>query len=214
MKVISLNIGMPKKEVFGAKEWATGICKQPVTHGLDLLKLGFKGDGVADTKHHGGADKAVCVYSLDHYAAWEKILGSPLPTAAFGENLTVSGLREEKIGIGDIFKIGTARVQVSQPRQPCKTLAARFEKNDFVKLVVQSGQTGLYFRVLEEGMVTPGDEIMLLERDKNEVTVAFANHTYHHDRRNTAGIKKVLAVKALSASWRQSFEELLAKATG
>ncbi len=156
MIVESLNIGLPKKEIFHGREIITGICKQPVTGRLHLERSGFEGDGVGDLKHHGGNDKAVCVYSLEHYPYWEDVLGIKLPAAAFGENLTVSDLKEEDICIGDIFELGTALLQVSQPRQPCRTLAARYGRDDLVKLVADSGYTGFYFRVLKEGIVEKG----------------------------------------------------------
>jgi len=211
MIVESLNIGLPKKENFYGKEIITGICKQPVAGSLHLGKLGFENDEVGDLKHHGGDDKAVCVYSLDHYPYWEDALGIRLPVAAFGENLTVSNLHEDDICIGDIFQLGTAVVQVSQPRQPCRTLAARYGRDDLVKLVVDSGRTGFYFRVLEEGIAEKGAELIFKERDPRSVSVSFANHTYHHDRKNCAGIERVLAVPALSASWQKSFQELKEK---
>ena len=211
MVVTSLNIGLPRKESFFGKEILTGICKQPVTGPLHLGRLGFENDGVGDLKHHGGRDKAVCVYSLDHYPYWEGILGMKLPVAAFGENLTVSNLSENDICIGDILQLGTALVQVSQPRQPCRTLAARYGRDDLIKLVVDSGRTGFYFRVLEEGIVKKGDELILKERDPRSISVSFANYTYHHDRKNCEAIEKVLAVPALSASWLKSFQELKEK---
>jgi len=211
MVVASLNIGLPRKESFFGKDILTGICKQPVTGPLHLGRLGFENDGVGDLKHHGGTDKAVCVYSLDHYPYWEDILGMKLPAAAFGENLTVSQVYEEDICIGDILQLGTALVQVSQPRQPCRTLAARYGRDDLIKLVVDSGLTGFYFRVLEEGRVEKGAELLVKERDPRAVAVSFANHTYHHDRKNCDAIEMVLAVPALSASWQKSFQELKEK---
>ena len=211
MIVVSLNIGLPKKERFSVREIITGICKQPATGPLHLGRLGFENDGVGDLKHHGGNDKAVCVYSQDHYPYWEDTLGMKLPVAAFGENLTVSHAGEDDICIGDIFQLGTALVQASQPRQPCSTLAARYGRDDLIKLVVDSGRTGFYFRVLEEGNVEKGAALILQERDPRAVTVSFANHTYHHDRKNCNAIEKVLAVPALSASWQKSFQELKEK---
>lgn len=208
MIVEALNIGLPKKESFYGKEVITGICKQSVTGPLQLKKTGFEGDGVGDLKHHGGNDKAVCVYSIDHYPYWEDTLGIRLAIAAFGENLTVSNLDEDCICIGDILQIGTALVQVSQPRQPCSTLAARYGRNDMVRLVVDSGYTGFYFRVLGEGVVEKGAELTIKERDPRAVTVSFANNTYHHNRKSCEAIEKVLAVHALSESWQKSFQEL------
>jgi MOSC domain-containing protein YiiM len=212
MIVKALNIGLPKRETFGKKELVTGICKRPVAGAVFLSKQGFEGDGVGDRMHHGGKDKAVCVYSLDHYPYWESKLGITMPTAAFGENLSVAGMHENDVCIGDVYRIGTAEVQVSQPRQPCGTLAARVGRTDFVKMVVDLGRTGFYYKVLMEGMVQAGDAIALIERDVRAVSIAFANHIFHHDPRNRGGIEKVLAVPALSDSWQKSFRELLSKA--
>lgn len=211
MKIESLNIGLPKLENFAGKEVTSGICKQPTSGEIAVTTTGFIGDGSHDTKHHGGEDKAVCGYSVDHYPYWQKILGMDLPEAPFGENLSISDIEEEDINIGDIFRAGNATLQISQPRQPCKTLASRFGRNDLVKLVVDSGFTGFYFRVLQEGSIKAGDEITLTEKDPRGITVAFANRVYHHDRKNNTAIEQVLAVPALSDSWRKSFEELLAK---
>ncbi len=208
MIIKSLNIGLPKKELFHGKEFITGMCKKPVTIPLALTHQGLEGDGVGDLKHHGGSDKAVCVYALDHYEYWEKILGRKMPDAAFGENFTVTDMNEDGVCIGDIYRAGTAIMQISQPRQPCSTLAARYGRDDFVKLVVNSRRTGFYFRVLEEGKVNAGYSLQLLEQDPRLVSVAFANHVYHHDRKNREGIEKVLAVPALSESWQKSFREL------
>lgn len=209
----SLNIGLPRKELFQGKEYFTGIIKQPVPGPVRLTKLGFEGDGVADAKHHGGEDKALCVYSLDHYPYWEKTLGTSLPPAAFGENLTVSNIGENDICIGDVFQLGTAVVQVSQPRQPCRTLAARYNRRDMIKLVVDSGRTGFYCRVLQEGSVDSHARLVLRERDRNSVTIAHANHIYHHDRKNSEGIDTVLSLSPLSASWRESFRKLKERLT-
>jgi MOSC domain-containing protein YiiM len=212
MAVQLLSIGLPKKEIFFGREMTTSICKKPVAGPCVLTRLGFEGDGVGDPTHHGGSDKAVCAYSIDHYPWWERVLGITMPPAAFGENLSVTGMREEDFCIGDIYRIGTTEVQVSQPRQPCMTLAARYGREDLVKLVVDSGRSGLYFKVLKEGRIQAGDEVTLIEGDARGVSVAFANQIYHHDRKNLEGIEKVLSVSALSASWRTSFHELREKA--
>jgi MOSC domain-containing protein YiiM len=211
MLIKSLNIVRPKPELFQGKEFLTGMCKQPVSGAVFLSKQGFEGDGVGDLRHHGGEDKAVCVYSIDHYPYWGATLNITMPSAAFGENLSVEGLREGDVCIGDVYRIGTAVVQVSQPRQPCGTLAARYGRNDLVTFVVDSGRTGFYFRVLTEGLVQAGEVVSLVERDARGVTVDFANRIFHHDRTNRDGIEKVLAVPALSRSWQRSFRELLNK---
>lgn len=208
MIIESLNIGLPKKETFHGIEITTGICKTPVSGPLNLTADGFEDDGVGDLKHHGGIDKAVCVYSRDHYPYWEELLKIKLPDSAFGENLTISGLHEDEVCIGDIFEAGSALLQVSQPRQPCRTLAARYGRDDMIKLVRDSGRTGLYFRVLRTGRVKKGNHLQLKEKDKNGVTIAFANNIYHHRNTDCDGIERVLAVDALSTSWKKSFLEL------
>jgi MOSC domain-containing protein YiiM len=211
MIVESLNIGLPKKEIFHGNEIITGICKRPVSASLHLGKLGFEGDGVADTGNHGGPDKAVCVYSLDHYPYWEDVLGTKLPPAAFGENLSVSNLQEEEVCIGDVFQLGTATVQITQPRQPCGTLAARYGRIGLIKFVIDSGFTGFYLRVLKEGMVELGTPLILKERDPHKISVAFANRIFHHDRENREGIESVLAIPALSESWQRSLRKIREK---
>jgi MOSC domain-containing protein YiiM len=213
MIVESLNVGLPKKEIFDGKPITTGICKKPVSGQVTLRALGFDGDGVADSKNHGGPDKAICVYSLDHYPFWEKTLGVMLPAAAFGENLSVSNLKEDDVCIGDIFLLGTATVQISQPRQPCTTLAARYGRNDLVKLVINSGFSGFYFRVLQEGEVRVGAPLVLVEKDPNLISVSFANNIFHHDRKNREGIESVLTIPALSESWQRSLQRLREKCT-
>ncbi len=207
--VESRNTGLPAQEIFQGREITTGICKKPVQGPLSLGRLGFEGDGVADLKHHGGLDKALCVYSADHYPSWEKVLGITLPQAPFGENLTVSNMREDEVCVGDVFRLGTAVVQISQPRQPCRTLAARYGRSDLIKMVIESGRTGFYLKVLTEGVVEQGDNLILKERDSRNITITFANNIFHHDKRNCPGIGRVLAVPALSASWRQSFRKLV-----
>jgi MOSC domain-containing protein YiiM len=209
MVIESRNVGIPKKEQFDGRKILTGICKSPVPGPLNLRKNGFEGDGVGDLKHHGGPDKAVCVYSLDHYPYWETILGTELTPPAFGENLSVSNLFEEDVCIGDVFGLGTALLQISQPRQPCNTLAARHGRKDLVRLVVDSGRTGFYFRVLEEGVVDKSSILVLRQRDPLGITVSFANLVYHHDKTNCEAIRKVLAVPSLSESWQRSFNGLL-----
>ena len=213
MLVESLNIGLPKKEVFYGKEITTGICKRPVSVPIRLRKLGLDGDGVVDTRNHGGVDKAVCVYSLDHYPYWEEVLRIELPPAAFGENLSVSDLKEDDVCIGDVFQLGTATVQITQPRQPCKILAARYGRNDLVKLVVNSGFTGFYLRVLQEGMVEMGTHLVLMEKDPQKISVVFASRIFHHDRKNREGIESVLAIPALSEAWQRSLQRLREKST-
>lgn len=185
----------------------TGIFKESVTDALELGVLGFTNDVQVNRKYHGGPDKAVCAYALEHYDFWSKVLERELPAGSFGENFTLSGLLEDEVHIGDVFKIGTAEVQISQPRQPCGTLAARFGIKDFVKQVVDSGMTGWYFRVLEPGTVRAGDHLELQMR--GEVSVQAANLVMHHKNTPREKIENLLAQPALSQAWRDQLENRL-----
>ena len=156
MKVVSLNIALPSTQTYGEEEIFTGGAKRPVERAM-LRYPGFDSDGQGDTVNHGGPDKAVCVYPLDHYAHWKEALGRDIGPGAFSENLTVSGALETEVCIGDVFRVGEAAVQVSMPRTPCGKLAAKNGERLFAKWVAQSGYTGFYMRVISEGMVAADD---------------------------------------------------------
>lgn len=204
-EILSIHVGRPCTYEFDGKQVETAIVKEPVGGPVYLSRTNFEGDGQADLIHHGGEDKAVCVYPADHYMYWESVLKRKLPEAAFGENVTVKGLTEKEVCIGDIFKLGEALVQVSQPRQPCFKLAKRLNQKDMVLKVRDTGYSGFYFRVLEEGIVEPDSRLQLVSRDAHEATVSYANHLMYHDRGNHPAIRKILEVEALSESWRSSF---------
>jgi MOSC domain-containing protein YiiM len=210
-EIVSINVGKPMNLVFNGKELLTGINKKPVSEPIFLSFLNFTGDGQADLVHHGGKDKAVCVYPYDHYAYWEKELGRKLEAAAFGENLTVKGVVEEDVCIGDMFQLGEAIVQVSQPRQPCYKLAKKYNVEDLPLRVQNTGYTGFYFRVLKEGWVTKESRLQLLSRHPLGITVSFANHIMYHDKYNQEGIERILSVQELSESWRTTLLKRLTK---
>ncbi|HSP22029.1 MAG TPA: MOSC domain-containing protein [Planococcus sp. (in: firmicutes)] len=206
-------IGMPEKLSYGeGKEMLTAICKKPVQQAF-LSKEGFQGDGVADTKHHGGPERAVCIYPYEHYARWEKEFGIGLPPAAFGENLTLTNMLEETIHIGDIIRIGEAVVQVTQGRVPCNTIDRRLEMAPLLKVMVKTGYTGYLCRVLEEGMVASDDRAELIERDSKRITVLFANNVNFHQPNNAEAIQQVLEAQALAAEWRDWLTKRLKKLT-
>lgn len=209
MEVVSVNAGKPQSVTYQGKELSTGIFKQPVNGPVYLDWTQLEGDGQADLRYHGGPDKALCVYSADHYPHWENVLKQPLTPAAFGENITVRGLTEEAVCIGDIFQLGEAVVQVSQPRRPCFKLNVRYGRTDLVDLVQQTGFSGFYFRVLQPGLIGTDMPFRLLERQHAEVSVAFVNRIRYHDKGNRAAIERILAVKELSDSWRAAFESRL-----
>ncbi|MBD0383579.1 MOSC domain-containing protein [Paenibacillus sedimenti] len=210
MEIISVNVGIPQTIIYKGKELDTGIYKSPVSSPLHVSKVQLDGDGQADLVNHGGADKALCVYCEEHYA-WDHKLDRNLTWGAFGENLTVRGLLEEEVCIGDTYQIGEAIVQVSQPRQPCHKLAKRHDVADLAVQVQDTGFTGYYFRVLQEGIIPVQPEVALVAKHEAGVTVAFANQIMYHDQSNLEGIERILAVEALSASWRESFAKRLVK---
>ncbi|MEB8676815.1 MOSC domain-containing protein [Bacillus cereus] len=206
-QLLSLNIGLPKEVTYGGKVVHTGINKKQVKELVYLSFVKFNGDGQADLVHHGGVDKAVCVYTGDHYPYWEKELNQDLVYGAFGENITVSGMSEEDVCIGDTFELGQAIVQVTQPRQPCFKLAKKYNIPKLPLYFQETGYTGFYFRVLKEGWVSSVDTLKRLQSDPKGVSVAFANRIMHKEKQNIEGVKRILEVNALSNSWRKSFEK-------
>jgi MOSC domain-containing protein YiiM len=178
MTVVSLRVGMPRTEVRRSKELLTGGAKTPVTSAM-LRFAGFEGDGVADHVHHGGADRAVCVYPAGHYAWWKSEHGYDLPFGGFSENLTVEGVREEELCIGDIVRIGAALAQVTLPRDPCLTIDRLTEIVSLHRLARESGRCGFHMRTLEEGMVHVEDRFEIVERNSAAVSVAVALDLYH-----------------------------------
>lgn len=187
------------------KPWTTGFFKKPARGRVWLGYQGLRGDQQADRKYHGGADKAACVYADEHYSGWRELLKLPdMVPGAFGENFTVRGLLEGGVCIGDVYQIGEARVQVSQPRQPCWKLARRWRIKDLTGQVEQTGRTGFYFRVLLHGWVEAGSRIELLERHFPKLTIARANEVMHHRKEDFAAARELASCPLLSASWKDS----------
>jgi len=209
MKIRALQIGMPETVEVGGKQKVTGFCKRTVAGPVHLGPEGPAGNGVADTKHHGGVDKAICCYPHEHYAYWEAHVGHSLGEAAFGENFTTEGATEETVHIGDRFRVGSAVVEVTQPRQPCSTLAFVWERKGLVKEVEESGRTGFYLRVVEEGEVATGDAIEPVAADPAAISVAEAYRIHRGRRRDPESVRRLLSVAALSASWREDLERSL-----
>jgi MOSC domain-containing protein YiiM len=174
VKVVSLNVGLPRAQHYGRELVWTAGAKKPVTDAV-LRFHGFEGDGQADRRNHGGVDKAVCVYPFDHYAHWERLFGRPLEPVSFSENLTVSGAVEDEVCIGDVFGVGEAVVQVSQPRTPCGKLAGKNRQRLLTRWVAESGYTGFYMRVLSEGLVDHGNAFEPIERHPERIPVSAVN---------------------------------------
>ncbi|GAB2698973.1 MOSC domain-containing protein [Paenibacillus thermoaerophilus] len=211
-RIVAVNVGKPAELRHQGKPVPSGICKSPVAQPVYLSCAGFEGDGQADLVNHGGPDKALCVYIWDHYPHWERVLGRCLEPGAFGENLTVSGFRESDVRIGDTFRLGDALVQISQPRQPCFKLAARYQRESMPAEVAQTGYTGFYLRVLEEGVVDPAGAVLEpVGTDPQGMTVAEAHAIMYFRKTDKDAIRKLLAVDALAQSWRQTLERRLAR---
>jgi MOSC domain-containing protein YiiM len=213
MSILSVNVSLPKIVEYGGEKVETGIFKEPVAGRVMLRKLNLDGDGQADLRVHGGVDKAVYVYSVDNYEYWKHELGrDDLSYGQFGENFTVEGMADDVVRIGDAFKVGGAFVQVTQPRTPCYKLAIKMENPKFPKLFLASRRPGFYLRVLQEGDVGAGDELELIERDPEPLTVEETLNLYYFDRENLERAQAALRVKALPLGWRDGFEERLRKA--
>jgi MOSC domain-containing protein YiiM len=184
------------------RRFTSAIWKSPVAGPVHLGRLGLAGDAVANTKVHGGPEQAVLMYALSHYPAWQRELDRPLEPGAFGENLSVDLLTEDTVSIGDVFEIGDARLQVSQPRQPCATLARRHQVPDMIARVLRNGRSGWYLRVLREGSVEAGQTVRLVERPHPKWTVRRAARAMVGRARDRQEAAALAACPALSPGWR------------
>jgi len=213
MKLVSLNIGLPREVVWRGINVTTGIFKQPVEGRVTLRKLNLDGDRQADLNVHGGEYKAIYCYPLAHYDYWKKELpGQQLPMGVFGENFTVDGALEDSVHLGDQFSVGTAEVVVTQPRLPCYKLGVRFQSDDMVKRFLVSRRTGFYFAVIREGEVGAGDEIKAIARDPNAVPVSEITRLYiatTYGDADVISIGRALQVAALPESWKGHLRETL-----
>jgi MOSC domain-containing protein YiiM len=206
--VASLQVGSIGELPYLDRTVKSAIRKRPVVGSRELTRFGLAGDEQADTVNHGGADKAVCAYPREHYPYWSRRLGRSLDAAAFGENLTVSGLNEDQARIGDVYALGSAIVQVSQPRQPCYKLAALYQQPKLALWVQESGYTGFYFRVVRPGAIEQGAELILAARPHPELTVTEANRVMHRDKHDLAAIERLL-VPELAEGWRRNLRKRL-----
>jgi len=210
MKIVSTNIGKPATIEWRGQEIETGIYKYPVNSPIFLGKEDVVNDHVIDRRYHGGSDKACYLYSADHYSLWKsKYPNLDWQWGMFGENLTVIGLDESEIRIGDQLQVGDAVVQVSQPRQPCFKLGVRFGSQEAVSDFWELPYPGVYVRVLSEGNVKTGDEITLLKRDNDSLSVSQIFSIFGRNRENKDLIRKALAEPYLAASCRRDIEKLL-----
>lgn len=213
MKLISVNVSQPKEVLHNGKRIKTGIFKEPVSGRTMMRRLNLDGDGQGDPTVHGGIHKAVYVYPIEHYDYWKQALGrDDLTYGKFGENLTVEGMSEDTVHIGDVFRIGEALVEVSQPRVPCFKLGIKMGNPQIVKPFLESKRVGFYVRVLEEGEVDAGDTIERTKVGAGQMTVKEIVHLRHLDNTNTGAAEKAANLPALTPSWRDSFKEIVAQA--
>ena len=212
MKIVSINIA-EATNVFlskgSKKKSLSGIFKKPVSKPVFLNYIGFEGDGVGDRRIHGGEDKAVCVYSVDHFQYWGEKLKREILPGAFGENLSLEGMLETQVNIGDIFEVGKAQVEVTQPRQPCHKLNKVFEDQSMACNVQTTGFSGFYLRVLKPGLVEPG--AILNRIHEGHFSIEKANALLRRGGKNIQHIRELINIKALSEEWKDMFQKRLLK---
>ncbi len=210
MKLLSINVGLPREVLWNDKAVTTAIFKSPVEGPVTLRRHNLDGDRQADLSVHGGPTKAVYVYPSQHYAYWAKELpDADLPWGSFGENFTAEGVAEDAVCIGDEFRIGGIRVVVTEPRMPCVKLAIRFGRADMLKKFLKSQRTGFYFGVVEDGQVRAGDELERVSEHPDGLTVADVTRLYTTEKTNTDLLRKAVSVAALPESWRGYFKHQL-----
>ena len=208
MRLLAISVALPATIDFESRTVVTGICKEPVDTPVMARKLGLAGDGQADLDAHGGGDKAIYVYSNDNYRYWQQQFEWPeIIYGRFGENLTVEGMTDEQIHIGDTLTIGALKVQVTQPRIPCYKLGLKMGMADFPRRFLRSGRVGFYLRVLEEAEISAGAAIEVIERDPGGLTIKESVQALLPGPEQQSVIERALAIKALSAAWRVSLEK-------
>ncbi len=213
MKLLSVNVSLPREVLHEHETVSTGIFKRPVAGRVMLRTSNLDGDGQADLENHGGIHRAAYAYSIENYYHWRREIGrTDFAFGQFGENFTVEGMVEDDVHIGDVFRVGDALVEVTQPRPPCFKLGIKMGMARFPKLFLASGRIGFYLRVLEEGEVGAGDVFELIESGPERMTVREMSRLLFFEPENLEGAKRALRVRALSPGWRDSFEERLTKA--
>ena len=210
MKLLSINAGLPREVNWRGKVVRTSIFKAPVPGRVRVMRLNIEGDQQSDLSVHGGAEKAIYAYPSEHYAFWRsQITSTDFPWGAFGENLTTEGLLEDRVHIGDRFRVGSAECIVTQPRMPCFKLGIRFNRPDMVKRFLRSGRVGFYLAVVQEGEIGAGDSVDLVAEDNSHITVADVVELYAADAANQDLLRRASELSALPESWREHFRERL-----
>lgn len=203
MRVLAVSVGKPVLSQFHGAEVMTSIFKYAVERRVAVRTLNLEGDAQADLNVHGGRNKAVYLYPHEHYTYWHEELGESLEPGSFGENLTTEGILEEDIHLGDELEIGSARFAVTQPRTPCFKLQFRFQREDMTKRFFLSRRFGLYLSVVREGEIGAGDEIKIVERNAEKVSVRELIGLFAGDVRDGALVERALRVSTLPARWQE-----------
>ena len=207
MQLISVNVGMPREVPWNGITISTGIYKSPVAGEVAVSKLNLTGDRQADLTVHGGPEKAIYAYPGEHYGYWrDEFPAMPLTWGYFGENLTTTGLRVDEVYIGDVLKIGSATLTVTQPRLPCYKLALRFGRDDIIKRFLASRRTGFYLSVVEEGALRSSAEIEIVERNPEKVRVLDIINLFLGMPQDNEVLARAMKVDALPNDWKLELE--------
>ncbi|MBL8849098.1 MAG: MOSC domain-containing protein [Planctomycetaceae bacterium] len=210
-RLVSIQVGRPQTYTGafadgGPQSWTTAFVKEPVAGPVLVHATQIAGDAQVDLENHGGPDKAVLAYSADHYPLWRTELTEPdMPHGGFGENLTIAGLDENSVCLGDVWTIGPVRLEISQPRQPCWKLARRWNRPWLLKQVIETGRTGWYLRVFKPGTISPELPVVLEDRPHPEWTIARANRVMYDKRSSLDDLEELGHLLVLADSWRSVF---------
>lgn len=214
MRVVSVNVSPVRHLEYNGHPMATAILKRPLAGRVMFRRQGLDGDAQADRVHHGGPDMAVYTFSLDHYQRWATHLGrADFEPGIFGENLTVTGMLESEVCIGDRFQIGEVELEASLPRAPCSKLAMVMRDPEFPKVFLASCDVGFYSRVIREGTIGAGDAITQVHSDPARLSISEVTRLMFFDRDNREGAARAAAVDTLAEKWRQKFRERLSPTT-
>lgn len=210
--VIAICVGLPRDLGNAAstdpmdKPWRSGFVKRPVEGPVEIVGDNLVGDGQEDLVHHGGADKAILAYAATHYATWRDERQTPgWPHGAFGENLTIDGQDESSVCVGDVYRIGSATLQVSQPRQPCWKLGRHLRDKSLPARVIETGRSGWYLRVIEPGTLRAGDAVTLMSRTHPEWTITRLQRAYYEEKHDRELARTLMHLEVLAMSWRTVF---------
>lgn len=214
-RVVSVQVGKPRKMTTAqGREWTSAIAKTPVEGKVPVGTENVAGDKQANRKYHGGPEKAVCVYCAEHYPVWRAERGIEMPYGAFGENLTIEGLTEDALCVGDTLTVGTVHLQISQPRIPCANLQKRWDWRELPARIQETGWSGFYCRVLQTGELASGDTLTVTARPYPDWTLLRANRAVYADVPNAAELSGLRAIPTLSGEWRRMTGRMLRKLSG